>query len=305
MQPLVTSSLKGIAKMAKAKGLGKGLSALISEDTFVAPPQEGEDQKLVFTVKTNKIRPNADQPRKEFNREAIGELAASIKEHGVLQPLLVRAEKNGYTIIAGERRWRAATAAGLKEIPVIIKDLEDKEVLEVALIENVQREDLNPMEEARAYRMLMDNYNLNAGEVGIRIGKSRSAVANTLRLLNLPDGVAKYVLSGELSYGHARALLPVEDEEQALDIAQRIIAEGLSVRETEALIRKLNRPVEEKREPQENPYIVAVEDALNHKLATKVKIKEKSQEKGMIQLDYYSLEDLNRILGLLGLEMES
>ena len=290
--------------MAKSRGLGKGLKALIPDESFMSIDNSDADNagKLVFFLQINKIRPNADQPRKKFNREKLEELAASIKEHGILQPLVVRPENNGYTIIAGERRWRAATMAGLKEVPVIVKDLPAKEVMELALIENVQREDLNAIEEAEAYGALMEHFNLTQGEIGIRIGKSRAAITNTMRLLNLPDKVRQEVLDDHISSGHARALLSLEDQKQMEALCEEIIDKKLSVRETERKVKLLkNPPKEEKAKPEKNPYITAVEDGLKQKFATKVKISGK-KDKGKIELEYYSTEDLNRILDLLGYE---
>lgn len=290
--------------MAKSRGLGKGLKALIPDESFMSIDNSDTEnaEKLVFFLQINKIRPNADQPRKKFNREKLEELAASIKEHGILQPLVVRPENNGYTIIAGERRWRAATMAGLKEVPVIVKDLPAKDVMELALIENVQREDLNAIEEAEAYGALMEHFNLTQGEIGIRIGKSRAAITNTMRLLNLPDKVRQEVLDDHISSGHARALLSLEDQRQMEILCEEIIDKKLSVRETERKVKLLkNPPKEEKAKTEKNPYITAVEDGLKQKFATKVKISGK-KDKGKIELEYYSTEDLNRILDLLGYE---
>lgn len=290
--------------MAKSRGLGKGLKALIPDESFMSIDNSDTEnvEKLVFFLQINKIRPNADQPRKKFNREKLEELAASIKEHGILQPLVVRPENNGYTIIAGERRWRAANMAGLKEVPVIVKDLPAKDVMELALIENVQREDLNAIEEAEAYGALMEHFNLTQGEIGIRIGKSRAAITNTMRLLNLPDKVRQEVLDDNISSGHARALLSLEDQRQMEALCEEIIDKKLSVRETEKKVKLLkNPPKEEKAKPKKNPYITAVEDGLKQKFATKVKISGK-KDKGKIELEYYSTEDLNRILDLLGYE---
>lgn len=288
--------------MAKSRGLGKGLKALIPDESFMSIDNSDTEnaEKLVFFLQINKIRPNADQPRKKFNREKLEELAASIKEHGILQPLVVRPENNGYTIIAGERRWRAATMAGLKEVPVIVKDLPAKDVMELALIENVQREDLNAIEEAEAYGALMEHFNLTQGEIGIRIGKSRAAITNTMRLLNLPDKVRQEVLDDHISSGHARALLSLEDQKQMEALCEEIIDKKLSVRETEKKVKLLkNPPKEDKAKPEKNPYITAVEDGLKQKFATKVKISGK-KDKGKIELEFYSTEDLNRILDLLG-----
>lgn len=289
--------------MAKSRGLGKGLKALIPDENLMTADNSEEDaaEKLVFFLQINKIRPNAGQPRKKFNRERLEELAASIREHGILQPLVVRPENNAYTIIAGERRFRAATMAGLKEVPVIVKDMPAKDVMEIALIENVQREDLNPIEEAEAYGALMEHFNLTQGEIGIRIGKSRTAVTNTMRLLNLPQKVREEVLEDRISSGHARTLLSLEDAKMMEALCAEIIEKGLSVRETENRVRDLKKPKEEKAKPEKNPYILEVEDRLKQKFATKVKISGK-KDKGKIELEYYSTDDLNRILDLLGYE---
>lgn len=289
--------------MAKNRGLGKGLKALIPDEPLLQVDASGdmvESEKLVFYVAINKIRPNADQPRKTFNKERLEELAASIKEHGILQPLVVRPENNGYTIIAGERRWRAATKAGLKEVPVIVKDLPAKEVMEIALIENVQRENLNPIEEAEAYDALMKHFNLTQGEIGIRIGKSRAAVTNTMRLLHLPKSVRQEVLDDRISSGHARALLSLTDEKTMEKLCADIIEKQLSVRETEKRVKALKEPQkEEKPKKEKSPFITEVEENLQVRFNTKVRISGK-QEKGKIELDYYSIDDLNRILDLLG-----
>ncbi|MEF9917649.1 MAG: ParB/RepB/Spo0J family partition protein [Eubacterium sp.] len=289
--------------MAKSRGLGKGLKALIpNESTYNMEDSDVENgEKLVFFLQINKIRPNADQPRKSFNREKLEELAASISEHGVLQPLVVRPCNNGYTIIAGERRWRAATMAGLKEIPVIVKDLPPKDVMEIALIENVQREDLNPIEEAEAYGALIEHFNLTQGEIGIRIGKSRAAVTNTMRLLNLPDGVRKEVLEDHISSGHARALLSLEETAQMEQLCSEIIAKKMSVRETEAAVKAIKNPPKEIKKKEKNPYIIEVEDRLKERYATNVKISGR-ENKGKIELTYCSIDDLNRILDILGYE---
>lgn len=289
--------------MVKSRGLGKGLKALIPDESFLnddaVEGQKGE--KLVFFLQINKIRPNADQPRKSFNKERLEELAASIREHGVLQPLVVRPENNGYTIIAGERRWRAATMAGLKEIPVMVKDLPPKDVMEIALIENVQRENLNAIEEAEAYEALMFHFNLTQGEIGIRIGKSRTAVTNTMRLLKLPKTVREAVLEDTISSGHARALLSLDEEAQMEQLCAEIIEKKLSVRETESRVKVLKDPPKEKVTQEKNPYIVEVEEGLKRKYATQVKISGK-KDKGKIELAYYSTEDLNRLLDILGYE---
>ncbi|MDD4691364.1 ParB/RepB/Spo0J family partition protein [Eubacterium aggregans] len=288
--------------MAKAKGLGKGLKALISEeinfDEEVAKVEEKEP--LIFELEINKIRPNSDQPRKNFARIALEELAASIAEHGILQPLVVKPEGKGYTIVAGERRFRAASIAGLKVVPVIIRDLSAKDVMEIALIENVQREDLNAIEEAMAYGKLMDAYNLTQGEIGIRIGKSRATVANTMRLLNLPKELQNQVLDEKISSGHARALLALEEPGQMIALGKEIEEKHLSVREVEKRVKAIKNPRKEKELPSANPFLVDLEDQLTHRYATAVHIKGTDQ-KGKIELEYFSTEELNRLLELMNI----
>lgn len=221
--------------MAIKKGLGKGLDALFLDNST----QTGSPGSEIIRI--NEIEPNRNQPRKAFEDEPLQQLADSIREHGLIQPLIVRPLKaGGYQIIAGERRWRASRMAGLSEIPVIVMDIDDEKTMALALIENLQREDLNAIEEARGYRDLMDTYNMTQADVSKSIGKSRSAIANTLRLLNLPDMVLDYVKSGELSSGHARALLSIDDQEQILAIAQKAVKEGLSVRELERLMKTIS-----------------------------------------------------------------
>ncbi len=289
--------------MAKTKKLGKGLKALISED--IQFDDDGEfagkksgSESIVFELEINKIRPNTEQPRKNFQKKALEEMAVSIEEHGILQPLVVRQEGKGYTIIAGERRWRAANIAGIKTVPVIVRDLPPKDVMEIALIENVQRENLNAIGEAMAYQKLMDNYNLTQGEIGLRIGKSRTAVTNTMRLLRLPHKVRQDVLNDKISSGHARALLALETPDEMEEMAGEIIDHHLSVRETEKKVREKKKEIPEKIKKKRDPYLMDVEEKLKDQFHTKVHIREKGQ-KGSIQLDYYSMDDLNRLLELL------
>ncbi len=293
--------------MGNAKKLGKGLKALISEDIELDGSREGEGtpeeapaNPLIFELEINKIKPNGGQPRKTFQKDGLEEMAVSIKEHGILQPLVVRPEGKGYIIIAGERRWRAAHLAGLKVVPVIVKDLPPKDVMEIALIENVQREDLNPIEEAMAYEKLMADYNLTQGEIGIRIGKSRAAVANTMRLLGLPETVRNAVLADKLTSGHARALLSLDSPETMETMAEKIIDEHLSVRDVEKMV----KAEKNKREPRKvkiresDPYLEDVEEKLKSRFQTGAAIHTKGQ-KGRIELEFYSMEDLNRLLALL------
>ena len=294
--------------MAKNKGLGKGLRALISENVDLDDngivKLNSEDivanETMIVDLDLSKVKPNPKQPRQHFEKKALEELAASIKEHGILQPLLVQKEKEIYIIISGERRFRAAHIAGLKTVPVIIKDLSPMDVLEISLIENLQREDLNVMEEALAYKVLMNNYNLTQGEVGIKIGKSRAAVANTMRLLNLPESVQNLVVSGKLSSGHARALLGLDDEKQIVQAADTVIQKKLNVRETEKLISEMKKSRRPKQKHPVDPYLADAEEQLKDHFHTDVKIKSKDN-KGKIELAFYSADDLNRLLDLLKL----
>jgi ParB family chromosome partitioning protein len=291
-------------------GLGKGLAALISEDihfdengSLESEPQSEnthQDGGLIVELPIGKIRPNKEQPRKHFDQRALEELATSIKEHGVLQPLVVKKEEGAYTIIAGERRWRAATLAGLDTIPVIVKDLSDREVVEIALIENVQREDLNPIEEAMAFEQLSKEYNLTQGEIGIRIGKSRAAVTNVMRLLKLPVSVRQMVLKNQLSGGHARALLGLEDGKMMEALAKKAIERNWSVREMEDAVRRVKHPRKPKAQKNKDPYLVDVEDQLSKHLGASVKLTPKNKKgSGKITIDYASTDDLNRILELI------
>lgn len=294
--------------MGKNTGLGKGLRALFPEEGIISEDNgalEVDAEKLVFYVKTNNVRPNPDQPRKSFDRGKLEELGISIKEHGIIQPIVVKPEAKGYTIIAGERRWRAANMVGLKEVPVIIKDLPPEEVLEIAIIENVQRENLNSIEEALAFEGLMENFNMTQGEIGIRIGKSRTAVANTLRLLKLPASIQNEVAKGNITPGHARAILILEDPEKMEAFANEIIEKGLSVRDAEKRIKKMQaegsaKPLQ-KQKADNSGYIREIQEGLEEKFKTKVSLNNRGK-KGKIEFSYSSLEELDRILELLGYE---
>ena len=295
--------------MGKNTGLGKGLRALFPEEAMVTSQEDEvlavDLEKLVFYVKTNNLKPNPKQPRKTFDRNKLEELGASIKEHGIVQPLVVKPEAKGYTIIAGERRWRAANMIGLKEVPVIVKDLPPEEVLEIAIIENVQRENLNSMEEAMAFVALMENFNLTQGEIGIRIGKSRTAIANTLRLLKLPKVIQEQLAQGEITSGHARAILILDDPEKMIIFANEIIEKGMSVREAENRIKKMQaeglaKPLQKKKEDNKG-YIIEIQDALEKKFETKVHLSSRGK-KGKIEFVYSSLEELDRLLEQLGYE---
>lgn len=280
--------------MNKKYGLGKGLGALIPEEETI------EQDNSIAAIDINLIKANEDQPRKNFDKEKIMQLAESIKEHGVIQPVVLKKDGNTYTIIAGERRWRAAKSINLKEIPAVIMDLSDKAVLEVSLIENIQREDLNPIEEAVAFKKLIEDFNLTQEELSKRIGKSRTAVTNCMRLLNLDDRVKEYLIDGVITEGHGRALLAIEMHDMQYKIAQTIIDESLSVREVEKLIRDLAKPSKEKVEEKENIYHKDIKERLEGYFGTRVSLINK-KNKGKIEIEYYSEEDLQRILDILSL----
>ncbi len=286
------------------KGLGRGLGALISE---LEQPQtaSADADKLVTELNINEVEPNSKQPRKDFDEEKLKALADSISKYGVIQPILVKQEKNGfYQIIAGERRWRASKLAGLKTIPAIIKEYEELKSIEIALIENLQREDLNPIEEALGYRNLMVQFSMTQEQISESVGKSRSAVANSLRLLSLDEELLALVREKELSEGHARALLGISDRETRLFLATKIVDEGLSVRQTEALVKKYNASKEEKQQDTKiipSQTELAIEDIcgrLQTSLATKVKITS-GKKKGKIEIEYYGNDDLERIVSLI------
>lgn len=285
--------------MSKKFGLGKGLGALIPEDITEDNALLNGMQKIDISL----IKANSTQPRKSFDEEKIMELSESIKQYGVIQPILVTKndEKHTYTIVAGERRWRAARLAGVKEIPVIIKELNKKEILEISLIENIQRQDLNPIEEAKAYRNLLEDFKLTQEELSKRVGKSRTAITNCIRLLNLDERVQDYVIDGVLTEGHGRTLLSIEDKELQYKISQMIIDDKLSVRDTEKLIRSLNSDKEKpKNTKQVNQYYQDIKNKLEELFGTRV-ILNSNNDKGKIQIEYYSEEDLQRILDILKL----
>ena len=260
-----------------------------------------EPQPAEQFLPINKVEPNRDQPRKVFDEDALNELAESIRIYGVLQPLLVQKEKDYYRIIAGERRWRAAKIAGLKKVPVIIKELSEKEILEISLIENLQREDLNPIEEAEGYQRLLQEFDMTQEDLAQRVSKSRSAITNTIRLLKLDEGVQKLLSDGALSSGHARALLSIEDNELQKEAAERIIREGLSVRDTERLVKRLTTKKPEKQPPlpaQDDFIYRDLEEKMRQILETKVQIKNKGKC-GRIEIEYYSPDELDRIMAML------
>ena len=288
-----------------SKGLGKGLDSMIPpKRTARAQAQDSAannnaNKSGEVILKINDVEPNKNQPRRTFNEDSLIELSESIKQHGIVQPLLVAKQKDYYEIIAGERRWRAAKIAGLKEVPVIIKDYSPQEIMEVALIENIQREDLNPIEEAKAYKNLIDEYNLKQDQVAEKVSKSRTAVTNALRLLKLDDRVQEMLINENISSGHARALLGLDDAEKQYNIATQIFDEKLSVRETEKLVKQINRPEQPPKPKKElkNDFVYRdIEEKLKEKIGTKVKINRKTEDKGKIEIEYYSPEELEKIL---------
>ncbi|MBU3129494.1 ParB/RepB/Spo0J family partition protein [Clostridium tagluense] len=277
--------------MNKKFGLGKGLGALIPEEEIMA---EGS---TVLKISMNLIKANKDQPRKSFDPEKISELAQSIKEHGVIQPIILNRENDTYTVIAGERRFRAAKSIGLVEIPAIIMNIENKEVLEISLIENIQREDLNPIEEALAYKRLLVDFNLTQEEISKKVCKSRTAITNCMRLLNLDERVQDYIIDGVISEGHGRAILGISDKEIQYGIAQMVIDDSLSVRETEKLVKNFENEKKEKVVKSENNiYYKDIMNKLENRFGTKVFINSKNKNKGKIEIEYYSEEDFERIL---------
>ena len=294
---------------AKKNGLGKGLDSLISDKVNKPSAKKDgvKDEKVVngILMNINKVEPNREQPRKNFDEDALLELAESIKQFGVLQPLLVQDKKSYYEIIAGERRWRAAKLAGLKEVPVIIKNLTDQEIVEISLIENIQREDLNPIEEAIAYKRLLTEFNLKQDEVAERVSKSRTAVTNSMRLLKLDERVQQMVIDDLITTGHARALLGIDDVEKQYAVAQKIFDEKLSVRETEKLVKKLQKEKDStpEKESKLDPTVEAIyhdlEEKMKSVLGTKVSIHQKDEKKGKIEIEYYSPEELDRIIDMI------
>lgn len=281
--------------MAKRQGgHGKyGVDAIFSE---LKEDSEGTELNL------DQLSPNPFQPRSDFDQEKLDELAQSIKEHGIIQPIVVRHVEGKYQIVAGERRWRAAQIAGLEKVPVVVKEMDDASMMQMALIENVQREDLNPMEEALAYKRLMEEFELKQDEVASRVGKSRSAVANSVRLLNLPEEVQNLVSQGNISSGHARALLGLASKDMVIKLAERIVSKGLSVRQVEEIIKDMHRlsssTTTTVTRTSKDPNITDLEDSIQKILGTKVKMVG-SYDKGKIEINYYSSEDLDRLIELI------
>ncbi|MCI8313633.1 MAG: ParB/RepB/Spo0J family partition protein [Lachnospiraceae bacterium] len=281
------------------RGLGKGLDSLIPASSS---NENKETKQNETVVKITKVEPNRDQPRKNFDEDSLQELADSIKQFGLLQPILVQDRKDYYEIIAGERRWRAAKIAGLKEIPVIIRNYTDQEIVEIALIENIQREDLNPIEEAHAFKKLLEEFHLKQDEVAERVSKSRTAVTNSVRLLKLSDSVQQMIIDDMLSTGHARALIPIEDKELQLQLAQRIFDEKLSVREVEKIVKVILNPEKGKDKKEETPQSIQyiyqdIENKLKERLSRKVAISSKGKSGvGKIEIEFYSNDDLDRLI---------
>jgi ParB family chromosome partitioning protein len=273
--------------------LGKGLGALIPDKT----PLEAEKKKAFHICGIEEIEPNPFQPRKKFNDAQIQELVESIQEKGILQPLVVRRKGTGYELIAGERRWRAAQKAGLKEVPIIIKDVTETEVLELSLIENIQRENLNPIEEAEAFRRLMDQFHLTQEEISKRVGKDRATIANALRLLRLPQDIKESLAEGKISVGHARAFLSLESLEKQRIAFKQVLAAGLSVRQTERLVKRLSRKASGSKAAKSPEWDELIEE-LQKSLGTKVRIKGRGN-RGRIEIDFYSREELDRLIDLL------
>ena len=294
----------------KKKGLGKGLDSLIPDNNSmksvtsektVESKEDAAAKSGVQVMKINEVEPNRDQPRKNFDEDALLELSDSIKQFSVLQPLLVRKRKDYYEIIAGERRWRAAKLAGVKEVPVIEKEYTDQEILEIGLIENIQRENLNPIEEAIAYKRLLEEFNLKQDEVAERVSKSRTAVTNSMRLLKLSDKVQQMIIDDMISTGHARALLAIDDPELQYTLANKIFDEKLSVRETEKLVKEIKNPKKPKeKKPVANSFIYQdLEEKMKSVFGTKVSIASKGKGKGKIEIEYYSDDELEHLFDMM------
>ena len=292
----------------RRSGLGKGLDSLIPDNKSskmvkktVEAPKTPENVSGQIMMKINEVEPNREQPRKNFEEDALLELADSIKQFGVLQPLIVQKKKDYYEIIAGERRWRAAKLAGVKEIPVIIKEYTDQEIVEISLIENIQRENLNPIEEAMAFKKLLTEFHLKQDEVAERVSKSRTAVTNSMRLLKLSDKVQQMIVDDMISTGHARALLAIDDPEQQYILANKIFDEKLSVRETEKLVKDIKNPKKEKPKKEiQNSFVYEnLEERMKSVIGTKVHVNHKPNGKGKIEIEYYSDSELERIFELL------
>lgn len=295
---------------AKRSALGKGIDSMIPGAEKITKTTTGrkttkveeEPKEGILMMDINKVEPNKDQPRKQFNADRLQELAESIKQHGIVEPLVVVKRDKFYEIVAGERRWRAAKSAGIKEVPVVIKEYTDQQIVEIALIENIQREDLNPIEEARAYEQLIKEYSLKQDEVAEKVSKSRTAITNSLRLLNLDTRVQDMLIDECISSGHARALLAIEDGEEQYELAMQIFDNKLSVRETEKLVKKIKNKGTDKKPKEElkNTEIYSgIEEKLKLHMGTKVTINRKNNTKGKIEIEYYSEDELDRIVTMM------
>jgi ParB family chromosome partitioning protein len=293
---------------ARKGGLGKGLDSLIplgamdEEDAkAVKEKEKSEIAGKETMIKIGLVEPNREQPRKKFDESALEELADSVRQFGILQPLLVQKKDDHYEIIAGERRWRAAKLAGLKEVPVLIRDYNDLEIMEIALIENIQREDLNPIEEALAYKRLIEEFHLKHEDIAERVSKSRAAVTNAMRLLKLDPRVQDHLIDGMLSGGHARALLAIEDPDLQAEAAERVIRDNLNVRDTEKLVKHMLKPAAkpEKKEDRESIFYEHMSNELSEFFETKVSVRKKDENRGRIEIEYFSLEELERITNML------
>ncbi len=290
--------------MAPKRGLGKGLDSLIPNtvDTKEVKQEQSKAEKPDTYVDINKVEPNREQPRKVFHQEALNELAESIKQFGLIQPILVQDRDTYYEIVAGERRWRASKLAGLKEVPVIIRKFTEQEIVEISLIENIQREDLNPIEEALAYKRLHTEFNLKQEEVAERVSKSRAAVANSMRLLKLSENVQQMVIDGDLSTGHARAILAIEDPNEQYRVALKVFNEKMNVRDIEKYIKNMNKPVKIKKDSNDSLKTIYanIEEELKVSLGTKVSIISKNDSgAGKMEIEFYNHDDLERIAELL------
>ena len=280
--------------MARKGALGKGLSALIPDDAL-------DMKQAAFEVDIDSVFPNKSQPRQYFDEEKIEILGESIKEHGIIQPIIVRKEGKFYKIIAGERRWRAAKQVGLKKVPIIEKELGEQEIAEISLIENIQREDLNPIEEALAYKKLSKEFKLTQEEIAKKVGKSRTAITNNMRLLNLHKSIRDFIINGDLSEGHGKIIAGVENTEKQLKIAEKVINEELNVRQTETLIKEWDKSPTPKKKQSKDIHVRSVEEKLEDIFGTKVSIN-KGKKKSKIEIEFYSEDDLERILNLISNE---
>ena len=300
--PEKKSAVKELVKKTTAKTENKTVATEKETTGTKEKSNTAEHKKTAMIVKISSVEPNVNQPRKQFDEDALLELSESIKQYGVLQPLLVSDKKDYYEIIAGERRWRAAKLAGLKEVPVIVKDFSEQELVEISLIENIQREDLNPVEEAMAYKRLIDEFHLKQDEIAERVGKSRTAVTNAMRLLKLSEKVQQMLIDEMITAGHARAILAISDKEKQESVAMKVFDEKLSVRETEALVKRMLEPPKTEKKSKfssaEDAIYESLEEKMKSIMGTRVQIHRKKNDKGKIEIEYYSKDELERIIDL-------